>query len=85
MLGSEATYRHRLHAPCPTVVAQRDARHTVQGVGNIGNAHGLHALSVHQVQGRRRSDRVLLARLGDGDTFQLVNLARDGISLCHST
>ena len=85
MFGAETTYRHRLHAPCPTIVAKGDARQTVKGIGHIGDTHRQHVSTIQQAYRSRTRQRVLASGLSDGNLVQLVYPAGNSVRLCHST
>ena len=66
MLGTEAAHRHRLHAARTTVVAQRDAWQTVQGIGHVDDTLHLHVVTVEHVHRGRTLQCVTVTGLRHG-------------------
>ena len=60
--GSDAAHGNRLHPPCPTVVAEGDARHVAEGIGHGMDAKPKHALAVDPLTGRRPEQELPAAR-----------------------
>ena len=79
MLGTETTYRHRLQAPCPTIVAQGDTSHTMQGVSHIRHTQTQHLLTVEDAEGRRTPYLMLTTTLCHRHLTKLMSPVRNGI------
>ena len=45
--GTDATYRHRLHPPCTTIVAHANTSHVFQRIGHRMNSHANHIVAVN--------------------------------------
>ena len=79
MLRSETTYRHRLHASGPTIVAQGDARDAMQGIGHVCDTEGQHLFTVEDMQGCRTRHLMLATALCDCYLLKLMNPVRHGV------
>ena len=85
MLAAKTTNGNRLHTPCPTIVAQGDARHVMQSISNIGDSHNKHVLTINEMLWHRARHHLLATRLCNSDALQMVSTVGYGIRLRHST
>ena len=82
--GSDAAHGNRLHPPCPTVVAEGDARHVTEGVGDGVEAKAEHAVAVDALNGNGGPQGADLPLGHDIDALQFLYRLQCTIVLGHS-
>ena len=81
--GSDAAHGNRLHPPCPTVVAEGDARHVAEGVGDGVEAKAEHAVAVDALNGNGGPQGADLPLGHDIDALQFLYRLQRTIVLGH--
>ena len=79
VLRAKTTHRDRLHAPCPTIVAQGDARDAMQRIGHIRHTQTEHLSTIDDMKGSRTRHHMLPATLRNGYLTKLMRPVRNGI------